>query len=117
MIIARRTRKQRGQVAIMVTLSLPVSLGLLGLVVDIGWANWRKEACRGAAQSAAMAAAVAAKAAGTYTVQADTACPSTLSASVPLQAGCMYAVQNGFTNGASRRTVSMAAGTSSSPAT
>jgi len=59
----------------MVALSIPVTLGMLGLVVDIGWAYWRREACLAAAQSAAIAVAVNAKASSTYTVPANTGLP------------------------------------------
>src|SRR4051794_14206750 len=50
---------QRGQASIFITLTLLVTLGLLGLVVDIGWAYWRKQAAKAAAQSAAIGASVA----------------------------------------------------------
>ena len=46
-------------------MSMLVMCGLLGLVVDVGWANWRKEACKTAAEAAAQAAVAAAKAGGT----------------------------------------------------
>jgi hypothetical protein len=102
-------------------MTLPLSLALIGLVVDIGWANWRKEACYSAAQSAAGAAIAAAQAIGSYTCGTatgqvpcgtDMQCPSSLTTPTnPLQAGCLYAQQNGFTNGANRRTVTASAGT------
>ncbi len=101
-------------------MTLPLSLALIGLVVDIGWANWRKEACYSAAESASIAAAAAAQSIGTYTCGTGTGkcravtsmpCPSTLTTPTdPLQAGCLYAQQNGFTNGANRRTVTATAG-------
>src|SRR5580704_5735194 len=91
--------KRRGQAALFVTMTIPITFGLIGLVVDVGWCYWRKEACLTAAQSAASAAATNANSSSTYAVQANTACPATLSASVPLQAACLYATQNGFTNG------------------
>jgi hypothetical protein len=96
----------------MLTLSLPLTIGMIGLVVDVGWAYWRKEACRTAADSAAIAAAVNAKKSSTFTVQSATACPQNPSASVPLQSGCLYATQNGFTNGSNGHSVTMAGGTS-----
>ncbi len=45
----------RGQAAIMLSLSMVVSLGTLGLVTDLGWMYWRKEAAESAAEAAAMA--------------------------------------------------------------
>lgn len=98
------------------TLSLVVLVGLLALDVDFGWAYYRKIACKTAADAAVTAAARSAVDRSTYTVQTNTACPSSLSSSVPLQVGCMYAQANGFTNGGSQ-TVSMAAGTTGSPVT
>ncbi len=56
----RARNRCSGQAALMITISLPVTLGLIGLVVDVGWAYYREEACRTAAQSAAFAAAMAA---------------------------------------------------------
>jgi hypothetical protein len=42
----------------------------------------------------------------------NVACPSSLTTPTnPLQAGCLYAVQNGFTNGSNRRGVSASSGT------
>jgi uncharacterized membrane protein len=105
------TDGRRGQALIMVTLSIVPIIGLLGLVVDFGWAEWRREACRVAAEAAASAAAVAAKATGTYTTHGDNVCPESPDRTRPLEAGCLYATQNGFTNGSHSQTVSMASGT------
>jgi hypothetical protein len=128
---ARRTLcKSRGQAAIMVTLSLPVTLGLLALVVDLGWSYWRAEACKTAAQAAATAAV--AGQAGVTTIACGSnnvactansttyaACPSSPSSPPTdnLQAGCLYAQANGFTAGgnSSRQNVRYAAYTSGSP--
>ena len=117
----------------MVTLTLPVSLGLLAMVVDVGWAYWRQEACQTAAQAAAMASAIQAKSAvnGSNSITCGTGvactgdastyvqCPSSPSspASDNLQAGCLYAKQNGFTTGgnSSRQNVQYAAYTSGTP--
>jgi hypothetical protein len=121
-----RNSGRRGQALIFVTLSLPVTFGVLGFVVDVGWSYFQKEAVYTAAQSAAMAAALDASAnvangcgAGTTNVpcQSDTACPATLHTDKPLEAGCLYAKQNGFVNGGNNSTqsVSMAAGTTGSP--
>ncbi len=109
------------------TLALPVTLGLLGLVVDVGWAYWRREAAATAAQSAAVAAAMGVSGNSTFscgsgtgsaqvTCQSDTACPSspTSPPSSNIIAGCLYAKQNGFVNSGKQK-VSIAAGTSSSP--
>jgi len=107
------------------TLTITVSMGLIGLVVDIGWAYWRKEACATTANSAAFAAIAAAssllnQACGTDNSHWDCAtysCPSTLSkASIPnnLYNGCLYASQNGFLN-TGRQSVSLTGGTGTPP--
>ena len=99
-------RKQRGQALIFATMSLPVTFALTGFVVDIGWAHYRRLACQSAAESAAFAGALAAQnaasqsCAGGWTCQSSTACPATLNTPAdPVQAACLYAKQNGFTNG------------------
>jgi len=100
-------------------LSLGATLGLIGLVVDIGWAHWRKEACRSAAHSAALAAAIAAKDFGGCNIagvrcQAETACPVSPANETNIDAGCRYYKQNGFVN-QNRQFVRMAAGMGTPP--
>ncbi len=90
-------------------LTVPVMFGLLGMVSDVGWAYWRREAARTAAQAAAMAV-VSSAGSATPTTQASTACPSTIDPAKPWQVGCAFATQNGFTNGVSNRTVSIQVG-------
>ncbi len=105
----KRFGSRRGQALVFVTASLPVMFGIVGLVADVGWAYRRREACRMAAQSAVMAV-VSAAGSTTPAVQNDTACPATLSATVPWQIGCQFAQQNGFTNGSNNQTVSIQIG-------
>lgn len=57
---ARHFPTEHGQALLFVTLSLPVLLGLTGLVVDLGRAFWRQEAAQTAANSAALAGAIVA---------------------------------------------------------
>lgn len=95
-------------------LSITATLGLMGLVVDVGWSYWRKLACKTAAQSASMAAIKAAS--NPYSAQSSISCASLSSG--PLYVGCEYATANGFTAGGGHggtQTVMMAAGTSSAP--
>jgi len=110
----------------MVTLSLPMMFGLVALVVDVGWAYWRQEACKTAAQSAAEAAGRAAQLASNLTCGSGVACAATTTncpsspTSPPsnnLIAGCLYAQVNGYTSGGnnSRQNVSYSAGTSNNP--
>ena len=76
------------------------------MVVDFGWAYWRREAAKTAA-SAAASGVVAAAGTTTPTTQASTACPSTINTSLPWNVGCDFAVHNGFTNGVNNRTVNI----------
>jgi len=101
---------ERGQAAIMVTLSLVPIIGMLGMTVDFGWAYYRKQMCLTAAQSAASAAAVAAQNSGKFTKQDAGACPDNPDNDKPLDVGCLYATQNGFTNGNHGQTVTMTGG-------
>src|SRR5579863_8855592 len=68
---------RNGQVALMMALTLPVTLGLIGLVVDVGWAYWRQEACRTAAQAAAYASAMAAYKSSNLTCASGVTCAAT----------------------------------------
>jgi Putative Flp pilus-assembly TadE/G-like len=120
----RPRASQRGQAVIFVTLTLIPLLGMLGLVVDAGFAQWAREAAQTAAQSAAIAGAMAAKSASNFTCgsgvtcQSATACPVSLSTpSNPIQAAYLYAQQNGFTNGgkSGAQTVTIAANTTAPP--
>ena len=92
----------------MMTLSLTVILGMLGLAVDVGWAYYRQQAAQAAADAAAVAAVRAAvtsaggvptcSTAGVYCGGA-TNCPATApgSASTSFDNACMLASANGFT--------------------
>src|SRR5215831_21589 len=59
-LVTSSRNRQRGQAALFMTLSLTALLGAMGLVVDFGWAYWRKEAAATAATAAASAAIAAA---------------------------------------------------------
>ncbi len=108
----------------MMTLSLTVILGMLGLAVDVGWAYYRQQAAQAAADAAAVAAA---RAAVTFAAGGSMSCGSTVScyatanncpstapgsASSSFNAACMLASANGFTT-SGIDTVSVQAGTSS----
>ncbi len=101
-------------------MSLTTMLGLTGMVVDVGWGYWRKEAAQTAATAAA-SAAIAAASAGTacgtgWNCSASYSCAAspTLPASSNLDNGCLYAKQNGFLN-TGRQTVTMKGGTGTPP--
>ncbi len=106
------------------TMTLTVSLGLIGLVVDIGWAYWRKEACATAANAAAFAAVAAANLVTNPSCGSGTAywdcntysCPANpVSITNNLDNGCLYAKQNFFFN-TGRQTVILQGGTTAPPA-
>jgi Flp pilus assembly protein TadG len=120
---------QRGSAFLMVMfMALPMFVAV-GLVVDIGWAYYTRQAAHAAAEAAALAAAQPAldgiKAGGTYTcgsqgVGCYTSTAYTCPASTPnpitsnVQNGCAYAAANGFTNaGPNGQAVTMLANTSS----
>jgi len=118
---------RRGQTAVLFTLSLLPLFGVLGLVVDIGWAYYRKEAAQTAADAAASAAAETAyMAAGggaptcsTSGVSCYAATPYTCPASIAtatdnIQAGCMYAKENGFST-TGKQKVTIQSGVGSAP--
>lgn len=110
---------QKGQAVIMITLGITVLIGLLGLVVDVGYAYFVKQAAQGAADSAAMAAIAGANGnrgvCGT-TVLCQTAylCPSSPTNSNNFGVGCLYAKSNGFVNAGNQR-VSISSGTGAPP--
>jgi len=109
----------------MMTLSLTVILGMLGLVVDLGWAYYRQQVAQAAADAAAIAAVRAAVTSaspnapvcggsgGAVWCGAATNCPSTAPASPSssFDNACMLASANGFTT-SGIDTVSVQAGVS-----
>jgi len=119
----RHSRRERGQALVMITLSAIMIFAILGLVVDIGWAHFRKNAAQAAADAAALAAAQAASisssgspvcGANSVVCQAATACPTNISdpPANNLQAGCLYAKSNGFV-ASGNQNVTMRANTTS----
>jgi hypothetical protein len=120
--------RQRGQAALFITLSLTATLAAIGLVVDFGWAYWRKVAAYTAANSAAIGAIVAANSVSNQFCGTDTdhwncsssayscpASPSTASIASNLDNGCLYAATNGFHN-TGHQSVTMVSGTGAPPA-
>lgn len=111
---------ERGQALVFLTISALVMFGAVGLVVDIGWAYFRREAARAAAESAVMAAAGAASQSScrptcgmdSVVCQGATVCPSDIPnpPTNNLQAACLYARTNGFSQGG-KQTVTMTANT------
>ena len=106
----------------MMTLSLTVLLGMLGLAVDVGWAYYRQQAAQAAADAGATAAVRAAVTSapsgpmcgGAVWCGAATNCPATAvsSPSTSFDNACMLASANGFTTSGIDK-VSVQAGVSS----
>jgi hypothetical protein len=120
-------KRRAGQTLIIFTLALIPLMGILGLVVDIGWAYFRKEVAQTAADAAANAAAMAAYTAasgkaplcsmpGVGCYAAEYSCPAVLISppSDNIQAGCMYARDNGFVT-AGRQQVTFQSGVGNPP--
>src|SRR5579872_5584781 len=125
-MLMQKRNARSGQAALMIVITLPVTLGLIGMVVDIGWAYWRQEACRTAAQAAAFGSTMAAYKASNLTCASGVTCAASFTActaspskppSTNLQNGCLYAAQNGFTAGGAsgRQNVQYQAGTTGNP--
>jgi hypothetical protein len=118
--MVKSNQSRRGQAALMMTLSLAVILGMLGLVVDLGWAYFRQQAAQSAADAGAIAAVRAAVTSGPNCTNtavfcgAATKCPSVApgAATTSFDNACMLAAANGFTT-SGIDTVSVQAGTSS----
>lgn len=117
---------RRGQTAIMFTLAIVPLFGILGLVVDVGWAYFRKQAAQAAADAAAGAAAEAAYASAGGGPTCSTAhiacyateytCPASPSTTPTdnIGNGCLYAKQNGFVS-TGRQKVTFQSGVGSAP--
>ena len=103
--------RQRGQTAILFTLGLTAMFGMVGLVTDLGYVYYRKQAAQAAAQAASSAAVKAAYNSSSGNFQCGTngvvcssaypptySCPSSISGngSTNLEVGCLYAAANGY---------------------
>src|SRR5579862_4273454 len=121
----KRNRKSRsGQTLLMFSTGVLIMFGMLGLVVDAGWAYFRKQAAQAAAQAAATAAVTAAfQSAGSsitcfsqnVVCQSETNCPAVQTkATTNIDTGCLYASSNGFAT-AGRQKVTLTSGTGTPP--
>ena len=123
----KHANPESGQALLMVTLSLTVIFGMLGLAVDLGWAYYRQQAAQAAADAAAQAAALAVVktspsgfSCGSSGVWcgAISACPAASpgTATTSFDNACMLAAVNGFST-SNGDVVSLQAGTTGSPPT
>lgn len=121
----KQTNPRAGQTLILFTLAILPILGIIGLVVDIGWAYYRKEVAKTASDAAANAAAMAALiAGGGGSVNCSTAgvacystayvCPANPTGTDSISVGCKYAALNGFSTSATQ-SVSFQAGVGTPP--
>lgn len=108
----RRWNSRSGQTLILFSMAIIPLFGVIGLVVDVGWMYFRKEAAQAAADATATSTAAAAyQAAGTggaitcattgvkcYSDPHPCDYPVPTTAGDNVQAGCMYADKNGFDN-------------------
>jgi hypothetical protein len=120
------TNRRRGQTAIMFTFAIIPLMGVLGLVVDMGWAYFRKQAAQTAADAAAGAAAQAAYAAaggspscttpGVACYSSEYTCPANPSTTPTdnIGNGCLYAKVNGFVS-TGKQKVTFQSGVGSAP--
>ncbi len=118
--------RHRGQAIVMVTLSLFVIFGIIGLAVDLGWAYFVEKSAQTAADAAAIAAVKKAfddadsitdfRCSGGVVECSATPieCPA---AEGNLQSACIYAAQNGFSATDPRRHVTVVASDSVTPPT
>ena len=126
----RKHRDERGQILLMTTLSLMALIGLLALVVDIGWAYFQRKSAQKAADSASLAGAYQAlfnvgggapQCGSNVPCQDPTPCPANLTgpSADPIAVACLYAQQNGFSSGGNngRQNVTVSAGTTLPPPT
>src|SRR5204863_5931465 len=114
-------RQQCGQALIMVTLSMILICGMLGLVVDLGWGFFVKRSAQSAADAAALAAARKAYSVigqqGTYTCGANLSCQAAalsctnITNSSNLYSGCLYAQQNFRIRPTTQQNLRMTSGT------
>ena len=127
----KRPASQRGQVLLMVTVSLVAMFGMMALAVDLGWGNYVKRSAQKAADAAALAGAyrVFAQVGEEFTIPCtgETVCQETAPCPVALpsqpsnsiEASCLYAQTNGFEhqgkNG--RQVLTIAANNTSPPPT
>ncbi|MCL6545086.1 MAG: hypothetical protein K6T61_07645 [Bryobacteraceae bacterium] len=113
------SRSQRGgQVIVMLSLSMVVLFGMLGLVVDLGWSYFTHKAAQAAADAAALAAVRQAMANAPndnlrcgITGVGCAATPANCSAisGTNLQSACLYAERHGFSATNPRDTITVQA--------
>src|SRR5215831_302389 len=118
----RKRGRQRGQAILMLTFSMILLFGMLGLVLDLGWGFFVKRSAQSSADAAALAAVR--KAYGVIGQQGSYACGANLDCQVTavscssvgnssnLYNGCQYAQHNFDLRPTSQQNLRMSSGTS-----
>jgi len=102
-------RRLRGQALLMVTFAVVPMMGIIGMVVDLGYMHYLRKSAQAAADAGALASIVyfhsnnsgASFSCSTSGVTCKTSysCPSSISSATdPVSEACLYAKQNGFIN-------------------
>jgi Tfp pilus assembly protein PilX len=123
--------RERGQVLLLGTLLIILLLSMLGLAMETGRAFYLRQEAHAAAESAAMATALAAMSSvsgssvtcsassttGTQCSSTATACAASPNSppKTNLDNGCLFAKQNGFTEGSNNNVISITANNTSPP--
>jgi hypothetical protein len=109
-MFSRKSSRESGQAVLLVTFALVPMLMMVGLVTDLGYMHYVRKAAQAAADSAALAAVYRFNrtvsgstmdcSAGGWMCQSGAwSCPAAIvNASNPVEAACVYAKLNGFSN-------------------
>src|SRR5947209_7192376 len=109
-MFTRQGSRQNGQAVVLVTCAMVPMMMILGLVTDLGYMHYIRKAAQAAADSAALAAVYRynrtisgsttdCSAASWMCRSGDWSCPSAIvNATNPVEAACVYAKLNGFSN-------------------
>ena len=114
--------RERGQALVLICFSSTVLFALLGLVVDVGWMYWRKEACLSAAQAGALAGAaklasltsITCSTSGVFCSTTPQQCPAN-GTSDNSGTACDYANANFFNPTNANQNVTVSANTGTAP--
>ncbi len=115
----RRFGGRNGQTGVLVAVQLTLIFAFVGLVVDLGFSQYKKHAMQAAADSAATAAAAYAHdnnvTCGSGVTCGGSATTCTYGAVTAFVAGCQYAKVNGYKQGTGNQTVTMFANNTGGP--
>jgi len=125
-LFSKSRRSRSGQSVLLVSLAAVPMIAMIGLVTDLGYMHYLKKSAQAAADAAALAGVYrynrtvfgsgASCSSSNWACHTDEwSCPGTItSAADPVQAACMYAGLNGFSNATANQKVTIVSGTNSS---